>query len=358
MPLQRLKQEGVLRNIHCVTWDTPEIDRYVAPLQTLQDIRLTRVLQPDAEGRGNQRGVVYQVENLKAALALVPDDPLILKLRPDYVVRYEFLREKIASFAANNVVPSRDCKGVTMPSPVFKSKVWIPWADANSPFFFEDAAFLGERCDVAQFTVSPTTADWEILGDPHCGSFAHVVRFAKPFLRAYPLSANYVRLFRLFRHEHAYRKRTLPALLQDGFFWHLLIANAWILHSHFHVDIGSQGDLTFYANAANRDVDWDRFDTLHNASPYDHVAEWRESAKPGWAIPAVSRVFGRLVDDAWQKTMFTSELPDLPHATLTGLMTNTAGSVDGRLAELEATFFKRLGTLHQSAQAAESTQAA
>ncbi len=346
-PLRRLKHEGVLRNIHCVTWDSAEIDACVAPLRDLPEIQLTRVPQPGARGTANQRGVVYQVENLRAALAQVPDDPLILKWRPDFVARHGFLREKIVTFAQNAVVPPRVCFGITMPPPVFRTRLWIAWADSNSPFFYEDAVFLGERREVEMLTALPTPAEMEVLGDPHCGSYAHVVRYAKPFIAAYPLFANYMRRFRYFRHDMHYRAGQLSFALNDAFFWHMIVAHAWILHTQFYVDIGAPGDLRFYANAVNRDADWSRFETLRCTSPYDDIASWRLGTRAGEAFPGLSRAFGRLMDDAWHKALFTAELADLPRQTLTGLMANVAACADGRLGDLEAEFYRNMGRIHR-----------
>lgn len=347
-PLRRLRQEGVIRNIHCVTWDSAEIDPFVAPLGDMADVRLTRLPQPDVKGAPNQRGVVYQVGNLKAALALVPDDPLILKWRPDFVARRSFLREKITAFARNAILPPRECFGITMPAPVFRTKLWIPWADSNTPFFFEDAAFLGERREVEMLAVPPTEADMEILGDPHCGFYAHVVRYAKPFLASYPLFANYLRSFRYFRHDREYRVKQVPFALDDGFFWHMVVAHAWILHTQFHVDIGAPGDLAFYANAVNRDADWSRFETLCCSSPYDDIVNWRTGTRAGLALPGVSRAFGRLMDDAWARALFTNDVPDLPRSMLTSLMTNVAACADGRLTGIEEEFYRGLARLHRA----------
>lgn len=68
-PLRRLRQEGVLRSIVCVTWDGPDVDDYVDWIDTMGDVSIERVPQPEVSGTPNQRGVVYQVENLRAALA-------------------------------------------------------------------------------------------------------------------------------------------------------------------------------------------------------------------------------------------------------------------------------------------------
>lgn len=340
--LRGLKQEGVVRNIHCVTWDSAELDRCVAPLQNCPDVTLTRAPQPDAKGSPNQRGIVYQIENLKAALALIPDDPLILKWRPDVTAKHAFLREKITTFAQNAIVPPRACFGVAMPPPVLRTKIWIPWADSNSPFFYEDAVFLGEKRDVSLLAAAPAADDLEKLGDPLCGSYVHIMRYGRLFARHYPLLNGYFQRIHLFNHGLEYRRRSVPYLIDNGFFWHILVAHAWILHSQFHVDIGAAGDLAFYANAVNKNADWSDFSTLAVTSPYDAIDGWRTGTKAGMALPSVCRAFGRLMDDEWQKAFFTGSLPDLPRETVTALMTNIAGCGDGRLGEIERDFYRGL----------------
>lgn len=349
-PIRRLKHEGLIRNIHCVTWDTAELDACVAPLADLPEIQLTRVAQPNVTGSPNQRGVVYQVENLKAALALTSHDALILKWRPDFVARHGFLREKIVNFPQYSIVPARQCLGVTMPAPVFGNKVWIPWADSNSPFFFEDAVFLGARRDVEKLAVSPSSSDLALLGHPHCGAYAHIFRYARPFLAAYPLLKGYVNSIRYFRHELDYRHVSVPYFLGNGFFWYVLIAHAWILHSQFHVDIGEQADLKFYANAANRDADWSDVSSLRNTTPYDTSAGWRTGTKAGMALPSMSRAYGRLMDDDWQRALFTTGVLDLPREMLASLMANVAGCPDGRLNEIEADFYREFDRIYRAFQ--------
>ena len=349
-PLCQLKHEGVIRNIHCVTWDSAELNSCVAPLDDLRDVQLTRVPQPAVSGNGHQRGIVYQVENLKAALKLVPDDALILKWRPDCVARHAFLRDKIRDFETWSAVPENVCFGVSMPPHLFQNKIWIPWADSNSPFFFEDAAFFGARREVEKLITPLTSADMAILGDVRCRSYVHVARYAKIFASRYPLLENYLRRFRFFPMDIEHRRKIIPYMVDNGFGWHLLIANAWILHSQFHVDIGAPGDLSFYANDVNRDADWSRPETLKVAFPYNDPTMWREGTKAGMAIPSVSRAFGRLVDDAWQKALFTTGVTDLPRDVLVALTENVARCRDGRLAGIEAEFYKGVERIHSSYQ--------
>jgi hypothetical protein len=350
--LRRLKHEGIIRNIHCVTWDSPELDPFVAPLHDIAEVQLTRVRQPQAAGNANQRGVVYQVENLEAALKLVPNDALILKWRPDFVARHAFLRDKIVSFDAWSAVPANNCFGVSMPPNLFQKKIWIPWADCNTPFFFEDAVFFGSRRDVEKLATPITQADLAILEDMKCGWYAHVVRYSKLFVSRYPLIENYVKQFGLFPQDVDHRLKAVPHMASDGFFWHLLVAHAWIMHTQFHVDIGQAGDLSFYANAVNRDADWSRPETLKVAAPYDDPAGWRVKTSTGLALPIVRMAFGRLMDDAWQRALFTRDVPDLPHSTLVPLLENIACCRDGRLGSIEADFYLGAQQIHRDYQTA------
>jgi hypothetical protein len=316
----------------------------------LPDIRLTRVPQPEVCGNGHQRGVVYQVENLKAALKLVPDDALILKWRPDFVAQHKFLHDKITGFETWSAVPDNKCFGVAMPPHLFQNKLWIPWADSNSPFLFEDAVLFGARRDVEKMITPITAADMAILGDVSCRSYVHAVRYGKMFVSRYPLLENYLKLFRLFPMEIEHRQMFVPYLVENGFAWHLLIAHAWILHSQFHVDIGEPGDLSFYANAINPNVDWSRPETLKVTYPYCNSATWRAGTKAGMALPSVSRAFGRLMDDGWQNALFTTGVPDLPLDTMVPLLENVARCRDGRLAGIEAEFYQRAERIHRAYQ--------
>jgi hypothetical protein len=348
-PLRALRAEGLIRHIHCVSWDGAELDDWLAPLAAMKDVVLTRVPQPDATGTGNQRGVVYQVRNLDAGLRLFSgEDGLVLKYRPDFVASADFLREKIAGFdrlcaPVSNVAPN----GVAMPAPVLHNKIWIPWADSNQPFFFEDATFLGTLRDIRKLVTPLDADDHAMLGVSNCGSYAHVVRFAKIFLARWPLFRGYLGHYDAFVNDLYYRMKLVPKMLDDGFFWHLLIAHAWILHSQFHVDCGAQGDLCFYANTVNKSADWSRPETLKTANPYDHVANWRGDTRPGEATHSVRRAYGRLVDDAWQTALFTQALPDFPAEILAGLMTNAAASGDGRLREIERDFYAGLDEFYR-----------
>ncbi|MGZ5920359.1 MAG: hypothetical protein ACXWLT_01170 [Rhizomicrobium sp.] len=348
-PIRALRFDGLIRHIHYVTWDSAELDPYLEPLALMGDVKLTRVPQPDVQGNGNQRGVVYQVRNLEAGLNLLRgEDGLVLKSRPDFVPAAALLRDKIMNFDRLCAPVDRQApNGVVMPAPVLANKIWIPWADSNQPFFFEDAAFLGTQRDVRKLVTSLSAADIAMLGNTQNGSYAHVVRYAKIFTGAWPLFAGYLAHYRYFVNDLEYRRRLLLEALDDGFFWHLLIAHAWILYSQFHVDAGEPNALRFYANTVNGDADWSRPETLRLANPYDDIANWRGDTRPGEATHSIRRCYGRLVDDAWQTQLFTKPMPDFPDETLSGLMAHAAACSDGRLAGIERDFYARLDRFYR-----------
>jgi|HubBroStandDraft_5_1064220.scaffolds.fasta_scaffold22118_1 hypothetical protein len=346
-PLLRLRQEDVLRNVVCVSWNTPEIDAYAGWVSDLAGVTLARVPQPDTRGTGNQRGIVYQTESLRAALSLLPKDgEVTVKSRPDYVFDATFLRRKIAAFDSWSTIPTRAIFGTIMPKPALQNRIWIPWADCNQPFYYEDAAFIGARGDLRRLVTPLTAQDIATLADETCGSFVHAVRYAKLFLDDYPLFRRYLKEYRYFASDLDYRRKLVPHIVNDGFFWHMLIAQAWILHSHFHVDAGEPGELRFYSNNANRDADWSNPAALNLANPYNYLQQWRAGTCAGQAFPGVNRPYGRLLDDAWQRAFFTVELCDFPRATLVRILENVAGCRDGRLKKIEDDFYRGLANFH------------
>ena len=285
-PLRRLKQEGVLRTIHYVTWDGPELDAIVAPILDMPEVQVTRVPQPVAHGEPYQKTIVYQIHNLDAALSLIAEeDTLVLKSRPDFVAKLDFLRDKIENFDLDcEIDTAPTALGVQMPKPIFRSKIWTPWADASQPFFYEDAAFLGRKDDLLQLTLPVSRADLGMLEIAPVTHYYHIVRFAKAFLPRYPIFRRYLKNYHLITNNMPYRTKLLPHVVKNPYFLLLMVTHAWILHSHFHVDIGEQGDLQFFPNTRNKDTDWanpnacrisrSRTKTLGSGAPGNFLDAW------------------------------------------------------------------------------------
>jgi hypothetical protein len=207
---------------------------------------------------------------------------------------------------------------------------------------------MGLKRDVTMLASREAERHLDVLADGSCGWFAHVVRFAVPFLRDYPVFERYMRDFRYFPNDFDYRMALLPTLAGDAFFWHLVVAHAWILATSFHVDCGLPGDLLLYTNISNSKADWSSLGSLAVNSPYDKVAEWRGYQNPGGMMPCAMRAYGRLVDDSWQHALFaTPVLRDLSPENLRGLLRNVAHYKRGVLANAEADFFRHLAAFHR-----------
>jgi hypothetical protein len=341
-PLLELRQQGVIRDIHYVTWDSEALNEYVAPVAGL-DVTVTRVPQPEARGNPNQRGIVYQTRNLEAALAQIADpDTLLVKLRPDFLFRTDFLKDKLQNFDTLCAVPAKATfEGVKLPRSPFAHKIWIPWADANQPFFFEDAAYIGLKRDLEKLAPKETSRARELLTDMNCGSLVHVLRYVDAFLPRYPIFKRYVENYGGFLSDLSYRKGMVGMALSDGFFWHMLSAHAWILHTSFHIDCGAPGDLSFYPNTVN--TDWSDVERLRLTSPYDLVTMWRENTKAGSEImPAVMRTYGRLMDDAWPRSVFTAPMTDMPDGMLARIARGVALYDTGCLNTIEDAFYEKM----------------
>lgn len=350
-PLRRLRQEGALRNVHYVTWDSPELDHHVAPVLAMADVQTTRVPQPAAVGSPAQKGLAYQIHNLEQALSLIPEnDAVVLKSRPDFIMKVDFLRDKVSNFACNaRIDPTARALGVSMPAPIFKSRIWTPWADSNQPFFYEDGAFLGRKDDLLKLAAPATRADMDILGTPMCAHYCHIVRFVKPFLDSYPMFKGYLQHYRHLTCDLDYRVKLIPHALNGGFFLFLVVAHAWVLHSHFHVDCGEPGDIRFYANAVNKTTDWEDENSWRVTTPYggDDITGWREGEVPGQVTRNLGRPYGRLMDDAWQEALFTKPNKDVPRETLVAMLEHISQSRDGRLDGLERDFYADLARFHR-----------
>ncbi len=222
-PLRELKRRGVLDRVLAVTWDNPSLDVFLEPFRDMPEVELIRLPEPQIGGAPYRKGTVFQIRNMEAALALVPeDDALIFKTRPDFVADTEFLAGKIANF--DTLCAPSTLSGTfraNMPKSPFGMKIWLPWADANQPFFYEDGAFIGLKRDVSKLADRSAENYLSILEDETFGWFAHVVRFALPFLDSYPMFRRYLGDFHCFPNSLSFRIEMLKTIQEDAFFWHL-----------------------------------------------------------------------------------------------------------------------------------------
>lgn len=351
-PLRELKRRGTLQRLLYVTWDTTDIDVCVAPVAAMPDVELIRVTQPHVKGTRYQKGVVYQVKNLEAALAEIPeDDALILKTRPDFVADAEFLQGKIRNFDALCALSNFSMgAGLNLPPSPFHAKIWVPWADANQPFFYEDAAFAGLKRDVAKLVIPQIDHKLSVLDTPtntH-GSFAHVVRYGTLFRSDYSMFARYLREYKYFTNDMDYRRVLIPTLMKEAYFWTLVVVHAWILANSFHVDAGSAGQMRLYANNFNVDSNWSSLASLRINPPFDNVEGWRRSVKPGSLVSGAARLYGRLMDDSWQHALFSQPGPtDIARDHLLAALKCASRHGKGTLKDQEDSFYRVLSSMHR-----------
>ncbi|MEJ1967564.1 MAG: hypothetical protein WDN03_02850 [Rhizomicrobium sp.] len=342
---RRLRRMGLVRAIRYVTWDSPELDAAVAPVLAMDDVEMTRVPAPTPSGNFKQKGVVHQVRNFEAALAQVPgDDTLVVKTRPDFLFGADFLQRKIRDFDRQCLIDvGATAFGVKLRRAPFFRKIWLPWADANQPFFYEDAAFAGLKRDLAHLVTPAVESRLGAMADPECGSLAHVVRYGTIFLERFPIFRGYFENYHVFANDMDYRRGQIGKAIEHPFFWHLALAHAWILYSSFHVDAGRPGDLRFFANNVNQKADWNDLATVKLAAPYNDLPGWRANAKAGTEVfSGVSRVYGRLMDDAWQHALFTQRFADIPWETLQGIAQSLTHYDTGVLGDMEREYYALL----------------
>jgi hypothetical protein len=178
----------------------------------------------------------------------------------------------------------------------------------------------------------------------NCGSLVHVLRYIDAFLPRFPIFKRYVENYGAFVNDVPYRREIIVMLLADGFFWHLLMAHGW-MHTSFHVDSGAADDLRFFPNTVN--TDWNDVEKLKLTPPYNDIAMWREGTKAGnTATPALMRTYGRLVDDAWPRSLFTARITDLPDGMLGRLARGVSLYSTGCLKEMEDAFYEKLRAFH------------
>lgn len=348
-PIVVLKLQGVIDRIHYVTWDKAELDACVAPAAALPEVDIVRVPEPHVTGADHQKGFLYQSRNLAAALALVPEpEALVVKLRPDFLFDPAFLASKLlASDFLLAPVPRRTPAGVLMPPSPFKNKIWVAWADANQPFFMEDAAFIGCRSDLGKLVSEEAEKLVGTCGDADSPWITHVLRFIVPFLPEYPIFNRYLENFHFYVKDEKYRFDMLNATLLDPFFLHLLAAAAWILASSFHVDCGHARQLRFYPRQFTGDIANKPLEELPIYSPYSSVEQWRASEDPGSFLAAPKRVFGRLMDDSWQTALFSGmALKDIGREEFHLLLQRIADYRSGRLAGIEKNYYALLKSVY------------
>ena len=214
------------------------------------------------------------------------------------------------------------------------------------PFFFEDGALIGKRADIAKLVSNEADALLRPHGTEDAQWIIHILRFIMPFLRDYPIFRRLIDEIDVFPQLYDYRFKTVELQIEQAFFWHLAVANAWVLHTSFHIDCGYVGQLKFYPNQfqeqkLHKPVEqFTSLDEMELYPPYGTVENWRVSQDPGGMLPCIGRAYGRLVDDNWPRSLFAGKpLRDLPLENMQIVLNNITQYRTGVLRELENQYY-------------------
>jgi len=193
-PLCELKRRGIIQRVLCVTWDKSEIDSYLARLPPCLRSMWCACPNPGLRERPIKRRRLSSPQSRSRALMRSEEDALVLKWRPIHR-RHGFPSRKIVISMRIRPISSFRCSPASTCRPRLSRQDFDSLADANQPFFYEDAGFMGLKCDVAKL-VTPRVAEklspLATKTNTH-GPFAHVVRYASIFCAEYPMFRRYLR---------------------------------------------------------------------------------------------------------------------------------------------------------------------
>ena len=222
-------------------------------------------------------------------------------------------------------------------------KIWLPWADSNQPFVYEDGAFMGLKRDDARLADRRAENYLSDLDNHPYSWLAHIVRFVTPFLDDYPIFERYLRDFHLFPKVMEFRFDMLKAVQETPFFWYLTLTHAWILATSVHVDCGSGSQMGLFTNLYNQQSDWSKFEPCGPATATTTSRAGARNQYPGGVLPGAGRAFGRVMDDDWQHALFTRpKLTDLTPETVRTILHNVNLYSQGLLTEVENDYYDTL----------------
>lgn len=351
-PLIALRRAGVLERLVYVTWDDAGIDGHVAAVRDWPEAELIRIPRPVLTGAAYRTGFTYQNRTLAAGLAEISDaDTLVVKSRPDFIFDRDLLAGKIASFAHwRRPADFSHYVTVAMPPSPFAGRLWVPWATANLPFYIEDAAFIGLKRDLEKLATPEAEQMMALCEGEDTPLLAHCLRFLVPFLRSYPIFTRMLDSFHLFAMAPHYRRQFLDLALADAFFWHLLVAQAWILATCFHIDCGRQGQLRLVPSRTAEEYAGRPVGEIPDNMPYRDVEAWRQVQRPGTMLSLLMRMCARLVDEDWLQALFSAPVQSgCTHDDLLRLLANVADYRSGLLTDLEDAYYDKAEALFRAA---------
>lgn len=170
----KLLQENVIKQVIVSTW----IDEH--PIEFKKHNHFTYIELPKLKDNGHGNWIA-QMKNYEAgykyikSIAENPENTFILKGRPDAYMSEEFLK---------NVIN----KPLISKGPIFKHKIWIPWAEMIKPMYFGDELFFGHLEDMEKMYNFNDIYQHDLVGQ----GITHIRRYIDPFLEHYPIFKEYI----------------------------------------------------------------------------------------------------------------------------------------------------------------------
>jgi hypothetical protein len=138
--LNKLRTDGILQGVVCSAW-FGDYDTYPALARAVSDAKFIFVESdlPRLKLRGH---AFHQSKSIHMALQFVPDDALVLRLRPDLA---ELTPEFLSFLTALQL---GDVRATTPAAPVYHSTVFINSGFLGCPFYINDIILLASKPDL------------------------------------------------------------------------------------------------------------------------------------------------------------------------------------------------------------------
>ena len=170
----KLLNENVIQKVIVCTW----IGEH--PLEFKKHCNFTYLELPKLKDNGHGNWIAQMVNYEQGfkyirSIAKDPENTFILKGRPDAYMSEKFFKKVIN-------------KPLVSGGPIFRNKIWIPWAEMIKPMYFGDELFFGHMEDMEKMYNFNDVYKQETLGQ----GVTHIRRFINPFMENYPIFKDYI----------------------------------------------------------------------------------------------------------------------------------------------------------------------
>gem|GEM_PF-3725981 len=205
-----------------VTWES-ERERAPERCVQLESAGVELIIRPDCAVRGI--GNIWpQMLAMDIGLGVLGDSS-VFKTRADLWIDPAVL-EAVAS------TPGYLDRGSPSISGVFNQRVWLPWFEITTPFYYSDECFFGSASDLRRLINYDES--YSLLFKPACG-VTHYRRFVHPFRGLSPATELFLERYTDTGIGSDRRWEKLAGLLEDGGYLESVAASYAVLGSCFRV---------------------------------------------------------------------------------------------------------------------------